>query len=276
MYGARNTEAYRDGVRAFMAAAEADMLREGRADTYCPCLDCGNVRIFELHHIELHLFKRGFREGYSTWTKHGEDQVVVSDDDILADEEATDMPFDIGCDSHHEMSDDADSMPELEQMLRDFEGHETDREYQQFIGLMGASEKPLFPGCKAKFTLLYAVLELLKLKASNSWSDKSFNELLGLLGDMLPEGNELPINTYRAKKVLCPLGLEVEKIHACRNDCILYRKEFAKLHSCPMCKASRYKGKIGLDGAEEFVEVTKETPAKVAWYLPVIPCLKRL
>ena len=43
-----------------------------------------------------------------------------------------------------------------------------------------------------------------------------------------------------------------------------------------MCKASRYKGKIGLEGAEEFVEVTKGTPAKVAWYLPVIPRLKRL
>ena len=109
---------------------------------------------------------------------------------------------------------------------------------------MSASEKPLFPGSKAKFTLLYRVLELLKLKASNRWSDKSFNDLLCLLGDMLPEGNKLPANTYRANKVLCPLGLEVEKIHACRNNCILYRKEFANLHSCPVCGDSRYKGKI--------------------------------
>ena len=107
-------------------------------------------------------------------------------------------------------------------MLRDFKGQGTDREYEQFVGLMSASEKPLFPGCKAKFTLLYGVLELLKLKASNRWSDKSFTDLLCLLGDMLPEGNELPANTNRAKKVLCPLGLEVEKIHACQNDCILY------------------------------------------------------
>ena len=93
---------------------------------------------------------------------------------------------------------------------------------------------------------------------------------------MLPEGNELPANTYRAKKVICPLGLEVEKIHACRNDCILYRKEFANLHSCPVCGASRYKGKIGPEGVEEYVEVTKGTAAKVALYLPIIPCLKRL
>src|SRR6266540_516172 len=133
-------------------------------------------------------------------------------------------------------------------MLHDFKGQGIVREYEQFVGLMSASEKPLFPGCKAKFTLLYRALELLKLKASNRWSDKSLNHLLCLLGDMLPKGNELPANIYRAKKVLCPLGLEVEKIHACRNECILYREEFANLHSCPVCVASRYKGKIGPEG----------------------------
>ena len=94
--------------------------------------------------------------------------------------------------------------------MHDFEGQGTDREYEQFIGLMSALEKPLFPGCKAKFTLLYGVLELLKLKASNRWSDKSFTDLLCLLGDMLPEGNELPANTYRAKKVPRVRGFSVQ------------------------------------------------------------------
>src|SRR5438105_12869534 len=73
-------------------------------------------------------------------------------------------------------------------MLRDFKGQGTDREYEQFVGLMSASEKPLFPGCKVKFTLLYGVLELLKLKASNRWSDKSFIDLLCLLGDIFRRG----------------------------------------------------------------------------------------
>uniref|UniRef100_I1Q696 DUF4218 domain-containing protein n=1 Tax=Oryza glaberrima TaxID=4538 RepID=I1Q696_ORYGL len=55
---------------------------------------------------------------------------------------------------------------------------------------------------------LSCVLELIKLKASNGWSDKSFTELLELLKDMLLEGNNLPQTTYEAKQVLCPLGLE--------------------------------------------------------------------
>ena len=59
---------------------------------------------------------------------------------------------------------------------------------------------------------------------------------------MLPEGNELPSTTYEAKKFGCPLGLEVQKIHACPNDCILYRgEEYEKLDACPVCDAKRYK-----------------------------------
>jgi len=29
---------------------------------------------------------------------------------------------------------------------------------------------------------------------------------------------------YEAKKILCSMGMEYRKIHACPNDCILYRK----------------------------------------------------
>jgi hypothetical protein len=40
--------------------------------------------------------------------------------------------------------------------------------------------------------------------------------------NMFPKDNELSVSTYEAKKVICPLGLDVQKIHACPNDCILY------------------------------------------------------
>jgi hypothetical protein len=41
--------------------------------------------------------------------------------------------------------------------------------------------------------------------------------------DMLPQGNTDIKTVYEAKQIIYPLGLEVEKIHACKNDCILYR-----------------------------------------------------
>ena len=45
----------------------------------------------------------------------------------------------------------------------------------------------------------------------------------------------------KAKKTLNALGMECDKIHACPNDCILYRNEIKKASSCPTCGASRWK-----------------------------------
>ena len=93
----------------------------------------------------------------------------------------------------------------------------------------------------------------------------------------------MPHNTYESKKIVCPLGLEVEKIHACINDCILYRGEkYENMNACPICDALRYK--IGRDdpGDVEGGDVEgepsprKRVPAKVMWYAPIIPRLKRL
>jgi hypothetical protein len=59
---------------------------------------------------------------------------------------------------------------------------------------------------------LGSTLELLQWKASNGVTDKGFEELLGIVKNMLPEGNELLSIIYEAKKVICPFGLEAQKI----------------------------------------------------------------
>jgi hypothetical protein len=70
------------------------------------------------------------------------------------------------------------------------------------------------------------------------------------------------------------LGLEVEKIDACKNDCILYRgPEYEDLEKCPICGLDRFNRR-----KEEVMTriVTKEKggPKKVFWYFPIIPHLK--
>ena len=84
----------------------------------------------------------------------------------------------------------------------------------------------------------------------------------------------LPKNHYEAKKILCPVGMQYEKIHACCNDCILYRGEFAELHDCPVCGVSRYKTSNG--DSTVLVSAANRRPAKVCWYLPIIRRFKRL
>ena len=84
------------------------------------------------------------------------------------------------------------------------------------------------------------------------------------------------LTTYESTKVVCPLGLEAQKIHACPNDCILYRGEYENLDSCPVCNACRYKIPRDDPGDVEGMRVKKRVPAKVMWYFPLIPRLKYL
>ena len=64
--------------------------------------------------------------------------------------------------------------------------------------------------------------------------------------------------------------MEYEKIHACPNNCCLYRKEFANAIECPECGQSRWKN------VKDTNERRKQIPSKVIWYFPIIPRFKRL
>jgi hypothetical protein len=92
--------------------------------------------------------------------------------------------------------------------------------------------------CGKEFTQLHVMLELLKLKTNHGWSDNSFSELLSLLAKLLSKPNTLHTSTYRAKKLICPLPLAVDKIRACPNYCILYRKEYEFNTKCSVCGVS--------------------------------------
>jgi len=119
---------------------------------------------------------------------------------------------------------------------------------------------------------LKADIMLLEFKSINGLSDKGFDQLLGIIRKMLLEKNELPEKTYLAKQMICPIGLEVEKIHAYSNDCILYRgDEYKDLDACPTCEAPQYK-----EGSSDEGTKTREGPMKVVWYFSVAPRVHRL
>ena len=115
------------------------------------------------------------------------------------------------------------------------------------------------------------------MKASNGWSDKSFNELLELMGEMLPDGNKLPNSCYRAKRMLCPLSLKVQKIHACLNDCVLFRGPYRDMANCPKCSADWYRKPETNDESNCDDDLDqKGPPVKVLHYFPVLPRLRLL
>ncbi|XP_071704067.1 uncharacterized protein [Rutidosis leptorrhynchoides] len=218
----------------------------------------------DLRTISQHLIVNGFVDEYICWSWHGE--LLVDNHNVRyeGNVDGTNANTDSRDDGYHD---------NLEDMLHDLEHNIDENDFDKLQQSFTDSEKPLYAGC-TKFTKLSAVLRLVNLKANNNWSDKSFTSLLELLHDMLPEDNELPVSYYQAKKVMCPMGLEVQRIYACPNDCILYRNEYKDLHECPVCGVSRYnkKKQTELDS-----NVTKNgPPANLLWYFRIIPRLKRL
>ncbi|XP_062073833.1 uncharacterized protein LOC133778034 [Humulus lupulus] len=153
------------------------------------------------------------------------------------------------------------------EMVRDADEYFVDKP-EEFLKFLEDADKPIFSG--APLSKLVVLVKLYNLKAGSGWSDTSFTKLLTLLKEILPKDNELPSSLYEAKKTLCTLGMEYSKIHACPNDCILYRNQYESATECPVCKTSRWKKN------KNNKECKKGIPAKVLWYLPPIPRFIRL
>lgn len=116
----------------------------------------------------------------------------------------------------------------------------------------------------ARVSRLSAILMLLNLQARYQASNALLNDLLRTLNQfILPAENSLPSSWKEAKKLLRSIGMEYHIIHACENDCVLFRNEHANLDECPECGLSRYRSDM----------VTDKVPRKAMRYFPLIPRL---
>ena len=74
---------------------------------------------------------------------------------------------------------------------------------------------------------------------------------------------------YESQKTMRVFGLDYERIHACKNDCILFQKEYANMNKCPTCGEPKWKNK-------KIVKTSSnQVLANVLWYFPPIPRFKR-
>lgn len=333
MYGKQRWEpSFRDEVDKFLQAAESHAMSSNNSgEILCPCSDCKNYLAWkDVTIIRSHLIMRGFVKDYTVWNHHGEAVInnvdpEEDDDDYLDCMDQYVAEYDAEIDREEEGSGghndeaggndgggrvgDEDDGDYLEEMLRAI-GPEillkSPKGLENLERVKKASKETLYgveKGCPTHWTVLRFVLELLILKAKYGWSDCSFNDLLRLLSWLLPQPNSVPANTYEAKKVISPLTMGVEKIHACPNHCILYRGDtFKSLDKCPRCGTSRYKnndlyngeeastGKKRKKGGKKVVQDSqpkedtplgidakqRRIPALVMWYLPVVDRLRRM
>ena len=135
--------------------------------------------------------------------------------------------------------------------------------------LIKDAKTPLYLGCTS-LTKLSNTMKSYNLKVKHGWSDTSLTQLLKLLREMLHKENTLPDSTYVAKRFIKSLGLDYEMIHACQNDCILYRGKYVSQDKCRTCGKSRWK----VDSYSR--KVHKGVPPKVVRYFLVVLRLQRM
>ena len=75
---------------------------------------------------------------------------------------------------------------------------------------------------------------------------------------------------YKFKKAMASLGMGYDKIHACRNNCVLYRKKCKDLECCLVCGVSRWKLEKN-KGTNK-----KGVPTTILWYITPIPRFRQL
>ncbi|XP_012844374.1 PREDICTED: uncharacterized protein LOC105964403 [Erythranthe guttata] len=231
----------------------------------CPCIDCRNVDHQSGNIVVEHLVTRGMDIKYkqrNDWYEHGEQMTSGERVDEIVNNEA----FNLYKATHYL---EEDYVKSGEFVNEDYNEPMEGKPDDSFMANLKDAETPLYSN-GSRYNKLSAIVTLFRLKTHSGWSDTSFNELLGVLADLLPEDNVLPKSLYLMKKFLKEFGMGYEKIHACSNDCCLFRNEYKDMENCPKCGDSRWK----INKRTKVIK--KGVPVKVLRYFPIIPRFKRM
>jgi hypothetical protein len=232
----------------------------------CPCLKCLNMSFGTRFEVQRHLVTRGFHESF-----------IQGGD--LGDDEDEDSVEGLG------VTGDGDGMKELISSL--IQGairgeiistdEEPNERAKKFFRLLKEVEKEVYPGCK-EATKISFIVRLFQIKCMYGMSNSALGAIHHLFSMLLPEGHCIPITLDKVQKVVRDLGLDYQKIHACVNDCVLFRKDYEKMDKRPKCGECRWKMAASDEKDEESScgSPKKRVPRKILRYFPLTPRLERL
>ncbi|XP_060960875.1 uncharacterized protein LOC115723900 [Cannabis sativa] len=254
MKQSRLSDSYQQGVNLFLDFAFKNGSHERKI--VCPCVKCCLIGPVTRSIAFDHLICNGFMEGYTKRILHGEtsSHAPQNIESTVSDTPTIDMQGVIH-DVFGQNSRDDECEIENDDNLQG-EEDEPNTKAKEFYDLIKDVETELYLGCTS-FTKLSFVIELFHIKCMCGWSDNSFGKVLELFKRALPKGETLPDSFYETKKLINALGLNYEKIDACKNDCMLYRKEHVNDTEYQVCSTPR-------------------SEAKVLRHFPLIPRLQRL
>jgi hypothetical protein len=233
---------------------------KGAARIFCPCSKCANRKRQTQDVMGEHLFLNGFTPNYTRWIHHGEghrrreDVVRPRVEDCDAEAGVVDM-----LDDYHEAH-----------VAEELVEEEPEGSAKAFYDMFASAQKPLHG--HTKVSQLDAIGRVMALKSRYSLSRDTFDGIVTVIGSLLPEGHILPKSMYESQKLLRALKMLYDKIHACPNGCVLFRKEYAEEKYCPKCKSSRFLEVDSGDGNKRQLDI----PVTILRHLPAIPRIQRL
>jgi hypothetical protein len=202
-----------------------------------------------------HIAKKRFMPDYLVWHQHGEVQPPATAELDGNDDEdrMNDMIADIG----------------MEYDLGSRDQHPPP-EVQNFYRLLATSEEKVHDG--TALTVLQAVTCLMAMKSKYNFLNQCYNDIIKLIIDLITVKHNMPKDLYQSKKIVAGLGINYEKIDACKKNCMLFWKDHKDDTECMHCDRYRYVKVINEDG----VSVTTKVAVKQLHYIPIMPRLKRL
>ena len=248
------------------------------AQVLCPCRSCLNREEKTLADVETHLLMYGTASTYDRWIHHGE---ALHAPQPEQDQPDHDQPDGEAHNVDHQGDDIGEDDQHVDDGLEEEDGNEDDKIPDLFRDLYksgpqgGDGDKTIFAElieeakCAASdggtFSRFTFTVKLLHVKSYYRISNAAFNAILQILTLQYPKSS-IPMNYDEALSIIGRLGLGYDTIHVCPNNCVLFRKQLAKLDNCLKCKASRWKD---ADGRRQILE-------KVLRHFPLIPRLQRM
>ncbi|XP_074362218.1 uncharacterized protein LOC141702437 [Apium graveolens] len=247
---------YKRGVDSFVEFAQRIKYSDG--NILCPCNECKNLLWKTEDELKMHLNRFGIIESYTRWYFHGEKSDFHNHYSMRTNKNDEDDVYDA-----FEM---LRNLGEEQNEIEDME-EEPNEEASQFYNMLNQTSVPLSPNHE-KDSKLSFVIKLLHFKNRHHCSQKGFDELLELIGSVLPDKHTLPKKYSEVKNMVTGPNMGYEKIDACENDCVLFYKTDADKLKCDICGADRYK-KMKDEKKKPFAK-------KILRYFSLTPRLKRL
>ena len=244
----------------------------------CACKKCDNKCFRDTDEVEYHISRFGFVKNYHIWRFHGERSIEPSENIVENTVENTvesesesesagniGMDFEIGAPSTYHT------------MVLDVGGPQFNNEEaeeppnpnaQQLYDMLDAADNELWSGCRRHSQLSF-VVRLMSLKAEYHWPERCYDRLTELIKEGLPDGDLLPNSYYKTKKLLRGMGLPVEKIDCCPNNCMIFWRNDSELHTCRYCGTSRFK-------EQSESHKNRQVAVSKMYYFPLTPRLQRL